>query len=423
LNRRLLALGSVLQALVLPLSGPSAAAEAYQLGSLDRVRVIVSEWSANGSEVTTRLSGEFTVNAAGQLSLPLIGEVPAAGQTVTALSQVISAGVQARSRLINPPVTSVEIVQYRPFYIVGFVERPGEYPFRPGMTVLQSLAVAGGVFRAPNASFLRLERDAVSATGDFGLNRARLDELVMRRARLQAELEHKDGMQRPTELNGSASDELFRREEQTLGARREALASFILGQEELRRLARDQEASLRNQVTAQEQRLAIVTREADEIRSLRARGLVTSARDFTVASAAAEIEARLRELQTQILRAQQDVAMAGHAITRLRDERRLELRAELERTEAGIVEARRRMQTATELLAEASAAAETSGLMSPAQQMRGPGYIVIRQVGDQIQELPGSDATAVLPGDVIRVILPARPEQPSAPPRIEGGRG
>jgi protein involved in polysaccharide export with SLBB domain len=407
---------------VLPFSGPSAAAEAYQLGALDRVRVIVSEWSASGGEVTTRLSGEFTVNAAGQLSLPLIGEVSAAGQTLTALSQAISAGVQARSRLINPPVTSIEIVQYRPYYIVGFVERPGEYPFRPGITVLQSLAIAGGVFRAPNAGFLRLERDAVSASGDLDLNRARFDELLMRRARLQAELEHKDGMQRPTELLG-ASDELFRREEQTLRARREALASLIAGQQDLRRLALDQEASLRDQVTAQEQRLAIVNREADEIRSLRTRGLVTSARDFTVASAAAEIEARLRELQTQILRAQQDVALAGQAITRLRDERRLELLADLERTEAGIVEAHRRIQTATGLLEEANAASEASGLMSPAQQLRGPDYVVIRQAGDQIQELPASDATPLLPGDIIRVIPPSRSELRGIPPSLEAGRG
>ena len=106
----------------------------YRLGPGDRVKVTVFGHPD--------LSGSFTLNGAGQLSLPLIKSVLAAGLTVEEVELVI-AGKLSPDYLKDPRV-SIEVLNYRPFYIIGEVNRPGSYPYIDGMTVLNSIALAGG---------------------------------------------------------------------------------------------------------------------------------------------------------------------------------------------------------------------------------------------------------------------------------------
>lgn len=121
---------------VLALGGATATAEetGYKLGSGDRVRVTVF-----GHE---DLSGEFEVDGVGRLSLPLIQEVAAIGLSLRQLEGAITDALKP-DYLKNPRV-SVEVLNYRPFYILGEVNHPGSYPFVNGMTVLNAVALAGG---------------------------------------------------------------------------------------------------------------------------------------------------------------------------------------------------------------------------------------------------------------------------------------
>jgi len=114
-------------------------ADDYRLAAGDRVRV-----SIYGHE---DLSGEFEVDGTGQLSLPLIMNVIAGGLTRKELEADITAKLQP-DFLKNPRV-SVEILNYRPFYIVGEVNKPGSYGYVSGMKVINAVALAGGfTFRA-----------------------------------------------------------------------------------------------------------------------------------------------------------------------------------------------------------------------------------------------------------------------------------
>ena len=106
----------------------------YKLGPGDKIRLITF-----GEE---RLSGEFTVNEIGQVSLPLIGEIRAGGQTLEQFSDSIRTAL-SNGFLKNPRV-SVEVLNYRPFYILGEVNKPGKYPFINGLTVTNAVATAGG---------------------------------------------------------------------------------------------------------------------------------------------------------------------------------------------------------------------------------------------------------------------------------------
>ena len=114
---------------------PPAANADYRLGAGDTIRVITF-----GEDP---LTGEFRVNEQGQLALPLAGAVDAAGKTPRELETAIANALKKGDMLRHPSV-SVEVATYRPIYVLGEVNKPGQYPYQPGMTVVTAAAVAGG---------------------------------------------------------------------------------------------------------------------------------------------------------------------------------------------------------------------------------------------------------------------------------------
>lgn len=116
----------------------------YQLGAGDRVRVIVYG--------QPDLTGEFQVNGTGEIAFPLIGNVDAGGLSATQLESQIASKLQPD--YLRDPRVSVEIMTYRPFYIVGEVNNPGNYAYTNGMTVINAVAMAGGfTYRAKEEDF------------------------------------------------------------------------------------------------------------------------------------------------------------------------------------------------------------------------------------------------------------------------------
>jgi polysaccharide biosynthesis/export protein VpsN len=129
----------------------AAAAEdisGYKLGSGDKIRVTVF-----GHE---DLSGEFEVDGSGNVSLPLIRNIKAEGLTPRELEQVVADRLSP-DYLVNPRV-SVEVLNYRPFYIYGEVTKPGSFPYVNGMTVINAVAMAGGFTYRARTSRVRIIR-------------------------------------------------------------------------------------------------------------------------------------------------------------------------------------------------------------------------------------------------------------------------
>ena len=99
------------------------------------------------------LTGSYDVTASGTLQLPLAGPVPAAGRSAHELEGAVAAAL--RKTYLRDPKVTVAIVSQRPFYVLGEVEKPGEYPYRAGLNLWRALAVAGGqTYRASTASVL-----------------------------------------------------------------------------------------------------------------------------------------------------------------------------------------------------------------------------------------------------------------------------
>ncbi|MBZ0146283.1 MAG: polysaccharide export protein, partial [Pseudorhodoplanes sp.] len=109
-------------------------AQPYTLDTGDRLRI-----SVFGQE---GVSNSYLVDAGGYVNIALVGPVAARGLTPPSLAQAIAA--RLREGYIREPHVSVEVEAYRPFYILGEVNAPGQYPYQPGMSVETAIAIAGG---------------------------------------------------------------------------------------------------------------------------------------------------------------------------------------------------------------------------------------------------------------------------------------
>jgi len=150
---------------------PQAQASSYKLDTGDLLRVTVFN--------DPRLTGEFRVTDTGSIALPLVGAVPVSGRTTSEAERAIERSLRSRN-LFNEPAVAVEVQEYRPVFVLGMVERGGQTPYQPGMTVLSAVAVAGGFnYRAITdyvsitridengiAHEYRADRDALLRPGD-----------------------------------------------------------------------------------------------------------------------------------------------------------------------------------------------------------------------------------------------------------------
>ena len=131
----------------------------YRLGSADKVRITVF-----GEE---DLTGEFLVSGAGRISMPLIGEVPALGLTTAELQAAIAAKLE--DGYMKMPKVSAEVLNYRPFYILGEVKKPGEYPYTTKLTVLKAVATAEGFTYRANTKRVFIKRAEAETEKEFPL--------------------------------------------------------------------------------------------------------------------------------------------------------------------------------------------------------------------------------------------------------------
>ncbi|MFT4116799.1 polysaccharide biosynthesis/export family protein [Bradyrhizobium sp.] len=130
-----------------PMAAPVRYNASYHLDAGDKLRVVV--YGQEG------LTNSYAIDAGGAITMPLIGAVPARGRTTAGLAGEIAA--RLRNGYIREPSVAVEIEAYRPFFILGEVSAPGQYPYVPNMTVESAVAIAGGF--SPRA-----KRDVVTIT-------------------------------------------------------------------------------------------------------------------------------------------------------------------------------------------------------------------------------------------------------------------
>lgn len=118
------------------------------LGANDRIRIVVV-----GQD---KLSGEFSLNGSGVIVFPLLGQIQAGGRTTGQLEEAIAVKL-APDYLMNPSV-SVELLMRPPVFVVGEVENPGSFAYKPGTAVLSAIAMAGGSTKRARLNELFIKR-------------------------------------------------------------------------------------------------------------------------------------------------------------------------------------------------------------------------------------------------------------------------
>jgi polysaccharide biosynthesis/export protein len=378
----------------------------YLLGPQDKVRVKVFAWRPSRDEVYEwkALNDVYTVGASGQLSLPLIGEVPAAGSALNDLSNAIGEQLKATLGLVDAPRASVEIVEFRPFYILGAVQRPGEYPYRPGLTIIQAVSIGGGLLRLNEYEAARLGRETIATNGERSVFESEINALVAKRARLEAEVNGETEVKFPASLLNQAASPggelLLQEEERIFHTRRGTFERRIRELERNKGMLQSQLKAIEEHLSEQVSYVRVAKDEVKLIDDLFERKLTTNARRADAARSLHQVEGERIRLQTTMTSVRQDYSRIDMEVEALRDARLTQAVSDLRAIQAKMV---------------------SPHLVSSKQRKASPDYTIIRQMGTESVRLSGTESTLIQPSDTIEVTLPTSEEPLQGPTQATGG--
>lgn len=383
-----------------------AVAGDYRLGSQDKLTIRVAEWQT--VEGTFRdwsaVNGEYTVGPSGTLSVPFVGEVPAAGKTTSEIATTIGEALQRKLALSDRPEASVEMAQFRPFYISGEVQNPGKFPYVPDLTVLQAISVAGGVRRNPDYG-PQLGKDLVTAKGNFDISDDLRIRLIVKRARIDADMTGKTSFDVPKEVEGDPRLPAIVADEMTiLTADQKALKLKLEALDELKRVLQSEIESLQKKIVNQQQQVDLAQQQLTSIGPLAQKGLIANARLLDSRQNVADLQGKILDYETAILTAKQAISKATQDAIDAQNTLSSRLATDRQQTEAELNEAALKANMQKGLMAQATDPATTAAASATNEEPTLL-YTLVRIVDGKTSEIAAKEDTPVLPGDVIKVKL------------------
>lgn len=388
--------GVVLLALTMFLASTQPGHAQYRLDAGDVVEV-----SIYGSP---ELQRKVTVNADGEVSYPLIGMVKAAGLTVSQLRDHLQSVLVQRG-IINSPDVTIEIVQYRPFFVSGDVARPGSFPYQPGLTVRQAVTLAGGydVFR------FRSGRDPFVDASEFRSEYESLWlEIVKQEARirrLRAELAGGSSIEPPAgqvPVPDAIGDSVAKLESQQLQLRRSDLEKEKKFLERSLEMAQQQLEALGAIQREDEDNLQQRNEDVARTKALYEKGL--SPLNRLIEEQRQILAARQRAYATanQLTAAKSAYVQVERRIEQTLDQRKIELTRELQDATVDLEKLRSRLQASSDKLLYAT----TTRSQMAIGRFGAPEIAIVRVKADKKRvRLPAEEDTEVQPGDVIDIAL------------------
>ncbi len=361
----------------------------YLLDSGDKIKVRIYQ--------RDDLSGDFLVGTQGTISLPLLGTFRVAGLDEDQVRGAISEA--ARKVMERSVDVVVDVAERRPVYIVGYVERPGVYPFALGMTVVHGLSMAGGAYRPAAANrILDFGRELSQVQTDTET----LKRNVVRLARLRAELEGRPFADVPPELTvltGAAeAHDLVDRERRLQASEFETRQSQQFASKQSRDLAKQELEDLRQKVAQIDNQLRLNQTRKSALKTLVSKGFtrtlqVTDAEtnDATLTLGKLDILANISHATRTYEELKSDAATKESS-------RRQELETLINVLTVQNEAIKRARQVADQTLRQNAPLADYNGETRL-------NYSLMRRTAKGFVTIDATDVTALLPGDVLRVAL------------------
>ncbi|MER9327912.1 polysaccharide biosynthesis/export family protein [Mesorhizobium sp. M0488] len=382
-----------------------ASADEYHLGSQDKLTIRIAEWQT--VEGTFRdwsaVNGQYTVGPAGTLSVPFVGELPAAGKTTAEVAAAIGEALQRKLALSDKPEASVEMAQFRPFYISGEVQNPGQFPYVPDLTVLKAISVAGGIRRSADYG-PQLGKDMVTAKGNFDIYDDQRVRLIVKRARIDADLAGKTSFEPPKEVEGDPRLPAIVADEMTiLTADQKALKLKLQALDDLKGVLQSEIESLQKKIGNQQKQVDLAQQQLTSIGPLAQKGLVANARLLDSQQSVTDLQGKILDYETAILTAKQAISKATQDAIDAQNTLSSSLAADRQQTEADLNEAALRVNMQKGLMAQATDPATVAA--SATNEEPTLIYSLLRAADGKTSEIAAKEDTPVLPGDVIKVKL------------------
>lgn len=406
----------------------AAHADSYTLVPEDKIKLRVVEWRSTDSKYASweALDGTYSVDDAGNLSIPIAGQIGASGQTTEQLSDAISDALAEKADLPVRPFIAVEIDQHAPIFVNGSIERPGRYPFEANMTVIKAVSIAGGYMRARDDSSY-YDRDRIQAAGDYRTAVLNRRDLLMRAARLRAEIAAQSDFGIPAEIAGAPDIDKLKAEELNLMRLRAVETnSKVEAADDLSRLYTQEIQSLEAKIVSQKRQIDLAQQELNNVNSLVSKGLTSNTRQFSVDRSLAETQSELLDLEIALTKSRQGLNESQREKADIINKRNAENQHELNTINLAINKAGIDMQVAQLLGDQAGYSAELArmGAESTLLGTTKKNFKIVRRNEDgSYSNIVADENTALLPHDIIEIGVEAatdassaasQPQQPAA---------
>lgn len=371
-------------------------AESYRLLPQDQVMLRAMRWNDVSASYVQwdGVSGEYTVAADGTLMVPLIGQIEAQGKALAELSTTMQLQLRREIGMAKSPHVALELVGHQPVYVLGDVASPGAYPFRPGLTAQQALALARGPLRPPMQLLTnRAETQPLQLSGEIRLLTDQIRAFEIEQQRLTADLDSlSPSASAGTPAPGGLEGDIL-----------EAEQAARLGQSEryqaLRAMLKEQIISLTEQLELRREQADVTREELANVNELKAKGLIVNTRVTALTTALNGFEAERLTIEIALLSARQELNRTERDELSLFDSARTAALVRLNTIEQNLSTLRTRLATARILHAEVVAA----GLSTDAEPLS-EAVIWYRVTRDGVLYDGKFKATGtLLPGDTVEV--------------------
>lgn len=388
------------------------AAHAEALVPLTRLKLTVVQFVPALGEYKRwdALGGEFDIAADGTVNIPSLGPISTTSVTTDQLGGEIATRLKDKLGLIEMPDASVQVVQYPPIYVAGNVTTPGEFEYRPGMSVIQAVAMAGGERRVEltggMSETIRLETDLKGYDSDIVRLKARL-------ARLKAEFARESEITFPIALDAldPVIAEIIEQEKRIFAAHANELERQKTSLVDLEALYNAEIDALDQKLAAVDEQIARSEEQVTLIRDLVAKGSATSSRLNDVERELASLRSERLDIIIATMTARENLNHSQRELAKIEDEQQSETARLLQENQGNLEKVLQQQAAARRLLVRSMEA--DANLVLAGEVQTSLAYAIVRQQGEEIVTLPATETSLLQPADLIKVSLVETPKGPS----------